>query len=271
MRILLLATALLAPSLLVAQTTPRDLARERAESARWLATDPLSPARALAMAEIPATGLTVGGSDGEVAIPDHPRALVREVDGRIVLSGWGADRPLPRDHATALRGLHLEPIGMAGAISLMVYRDDTPGKRPVWYAYDPHAQQEVTLTASAPVKRHILAPNGTTVEGMEVGTVSATVAGQQVLLHVIRISAGEESQLLINFRDGTTGAGTYGAGRYVELLPRGGDRYTLDFNRAFNPYCAYSSVFPCPLPWAGNQYTARIEAGEKYPPEHLTR
>ena len=59
-------------------------------------------------------------------------------------------------------------------------------------------------------------------------------------------------------------AGTYPAGRFVPLVPARGGRYRLDFNRARNPFCAYSSAYPCPAPWRGNTIPAPVEAGERY-------
>ena len=61
-------------------------------------------------------------------------------------------------------------------------------------------------------------------------------------------------------------SGTYPAGRFVALTPAGGGRYRLDFNRARNPFCAYSSAYACPAPWRGNALPARIAAGEQYHP-----
>ncbi len=69
--------------------------------------------------------------------------------------------------------------------------------------------------------------------------------------------------VLVPFRDSTTGHETYGGGRYLQLdlpLPA---RTTLDFNRAFNPLCAYKSTFTCPIPPAENWLKVRVAAGEK--------
>jgi uncharacterized protein (DUF1684 family) len=152
-------------------------------------------------------------------------------------------------------------------MQLVVYQDDKPGKRPLFYPYAAGALQRVTLTPTTPKPQRILAPDGTSADATEIGTVTATVAGATATLRVMRLQVNEEeSELLINFRDATTGHGTYPAGRFVELIPAGHDRYTLDLNRAFNPNCAYSNAFPCPFPWAGNEFPGKIEAGEKYPP-----
>ena len=74
----------------------------------------------------------------------------------------------------------------------------------------------------------------------------------------------EESELEVYFRDRTNGRGTYPGGRFVSLVPADAGTYILDFNRARNPFCAYSSVYPCPAPWRGNSIPAAIEAGERY-------
>jgi uncharacterized protein (DUF1684 family) len=86
-----------------------------------------------------------------------------------------------------------------------------------------------------------------------------------VRLQVRRIPlGGEESDLEIFFRDETNGRETYPAGRFVSLLPIGGGRYRLDFNRARNPFCAYNAAYACPAPWKGNSIPAPIRAGELY-------
>lgn len=270
MRTYLLATALFAPSLLVAQTTPRDLARERADRTHWLAVDVLSPARAVAMPELPPTGVSLGPDDTDVPLTGLPKATIVESGGGIVLKGWGADQPLPVGRATLVRGIRFLPTGTPGHYTIRVSRDAQAGERPVFYPYAGARRFTVSLKPITPKATRILSPLGTTVEATEVGSVTFTLADTARTLRVMRVAGdADESELLINFTDGTTGHGTYPAGRFVELIPQGGDKYLLDFNRAYNPNCAYSGVFPCPIPWAGNSLGAKVEAGEKYPPEHL--
>ncbi len=69
-------------------------------------------------------------------------------------------------------------------------------------------------------------------------------------------------ELFIPFRDATSGTDTYGAGRYVEAHPLGSERYEVDFNAAYNPYCAYNENWSCPLPPRENWLDAPIRAGE---------
>lgn len=67
------------------------------------------------------------------------------------------------------------------------------------------------------------------------------------------------------FTDRTTGKETYGVGRYLdfELNDDPDFIYKIDFNRAFNPYCAYSAMFTCPIPREEDFLDMDIEAGEK--------
>src|SRR5690349_22857502 len=94
MRISLLATALLWPSLLVAQAPPADLARERAARTHWLSADPQSPARAVALLGVGPTGVSLGPTGADVPVADAPHGVVTERNGRLVLTGWGAERTL---------------------------------------------------------------------------------------------------------------------------------------------------------------------------------
>ena len=72
-------------------------------------------------------------------------------------------------------------------------------------------------------------------------------------------------KLFLAFGDATSGAETYGAGRYLDInkVPGGSSTITLDFNNAYNPYCAYDYSYSCPLPPRENLLNAAIKAGEK--------
>lgn len=76
--------------------------------------------------------------------------------------------------------------------------------------------------------------------------------------------------LFIPFCDDTNGNTTYGGGRYLDCHIRDiqNDQLTLDFNLAYNPYCAYKSAFSCPIPPAQNTLSVSVQAGEKRPRQH---
>jgi hypothetical protein len=74
----------------------------------------------------------------------------------------------------------------------------------------------------------------------------------------------EMHELFLPFRDATSGKETYGAGRYLEVEPsdlRG--RVVIDFNYAYNPYCAYNPNWSCPIPPGENWLAVPIRAGER--------
>ena len=96
------------------------------------------------------------------------------------------------------------------------------------------------------------------------GVVHFEVDGEpaQVTLY----SSEGSHQLFVPFRDATSGKDTYGGGRYLDLHTHG-DEIVVDFNYAYNPYCAYNPDWSCPLPPAENWLTVPIRAGEKNFPE----
>jgi uncharacterized protein (DUF1684 family) len=84
-------------------------------------------------------------------------------------------------------------------------------------------------------------------------------------LTLFRKASGTDSTLFVPFTDATNGRETYGGGRYLDvpLPPADSTRLTLDFNRAYNPYCAYNNDYSCPVPPAENRLRVNIPAGEK--------
>jgi uncharacterized protein (DUF1684 family) len=72
-----------------------------------------------------------------------------------------------------------------------------------------------------------------------------------------------DPNLFIPFKDATSGKETYGAARYLDLEVEHNDQYAVDFNYAYNPYCAYSEDYVCPLPPPENWLKVQIRAGEK--------
>ncbi len=81
---------------------------------------------------------------------------------------------------------------------------------------------------------------------------------------------GEAESLFVPFRDTTSGKESYGAARYIDLEFSPSGEYVIDFNLAYNPYCAYSDDYVCPFPPPENWLKVAIRAGEKdfHRPEH---
>ncbi|NDJ78045.1 MAG: DUF1684 domain-containing protein [Chloroflexi bacterium] len=73
----------------------------------------------------------------------------------------------------------------------------------------------------------------------------------------------EHDSFFLGFWDATNGTDTYGGGRYINPERLGDNRFRIDFNRAYNPYCAYNDRWSCLLPPPENRLPIRIEAGQK--------
>ena len=74
---------------------------------------------------------------------------------------------------------------------------------------------------------------------------------------------GYKDYLFMPFNDLTNGFETYGGGRYIDLKIPEGDTIIIDFNKCYNPYCAYNHSFSCPIPPEGNALNCKIMAGVK--------
>ncbi len=75
---------------------------------------------------------------------------------------------------------------------------------------------------------------------------------------------GFEDFLFLPFNDFTNGNETYGGGRYLDLRIPKGDSIVIDFNKAYNPYCAYTDGYSCPVPPRENGLKTYIKAGVKF-------
>jgi len=93
------------------------------------------------------------------------------------------------------------------------------------------------------------------------GYVEFEVEGE--LLRLTAYLQPNSDYFFVPFKDLTSGEETYGAGRYVELEKIGKSKYVLDFNQAYNPYCAYNDQWTCPLTPFENILKIQIRAGEK--------
>lgn len=129
---------------------------------------------------------------------------------------------------------------------------------------------EAIFTPYNPVK---IIPVATVINTVEndtcPGYLTFNVDGQECKLEPT-VETGTTGKYFIMFADGTSGKETYGAGRQMYCdLPDANGKTILDFNKAYNWPCAYTSYATCPIPPAQNHLAVRIEAGEKnYPGGH---
>jgi uncharacterized protein (DUF1684 family) len=175
-------------------------------------------------------------------------------DPRAAWKGWRAVRdelfrthacsPLPRGERRAFRGL--------------AYFEHDPSAR-VLGSFEPAPPERLEIEASA------VGPFAID----RVGRVSFDLAGDRGSLDVYWMQ-GYAGGLFLPFADATSGAETYGAGRYLLDTVKGADlgsehgALVLDFNFAYAPSCAYDPRWACPLAPPGNRLPFAVRAGERF-------
>jgi len=93
------------------------------------------------------------------------------------------------------------------------------------------------------------------------GRLRFTVDGQDVTLTLY--ADAHSGAFFLPFADALRGRETYGAGRYLDPDPLDNGQFLVDFNLAYNPYCAYNDDWSCPLTPVENWLRVPIRAGEK--------
>ena len=147
----------------------------------------------------------------------------------------GNQSPLSIEQQRDFRGLRYYPENLALRLELILDRYAKPA--------------DVVLATSTGDER----------EYIQVGQVRFDVDGQEAVLQVFEDDYG----FFLPFADASAPDETYGAGRYLEPHEIRADVLYVDFNLAYNPYCAYNERWSCPLPPSANRLKVRIEAGEK--------
>jgi uncharacterized protein (DUF1684 family) len=136
----------------------------------------------------------------------------------------------------------------------------------LYFAESPALAFEVTIDdAASDVGEQVdlLTVDGQAKPFVRVGRIHVPVGDQEVTLSVFKDLA--RGRYFLPFRDGTSGQETYAGGRYLDPRARPDGTLLVDFNFAYNPYCAYSEGWSCPIPPAENVTPVRIEAGEQTP------
>jgi len=194
----------------------------------------------------PGTGLTTGGK------PVAELLLRSDADGKPTVLELGSLRfhVIQRGDWVGVRVKDLKSPQLAAFHGI----DEFP-VRPDW-------RVEARFESYAPPKK-IPIPNilGQVQDSPSPGAVIFERGGATYRLDAL--SNGEDGSLFLIFADQTNGHDTYGAGRFLEAgAPKEG-RVVVDFNKAYNPPCAFTSYATCPLPPRQNKLALRVEAGEK--------
>ncbi len=106
------------------------------------------------------------------------------------------------------------------------------------------------------------------VKYVKYGELYFTYNGKEYMLNVYQNlklleRGGYADYLFLPFTDLTNDVSTYGGGRYIDMKIPGEKFITLDFNQAYNPYCAYNKKYSCPIPPRENDLPIAVEAGVK--------
>jgi hypothetical protein len=224
-------------------------AKEREEFQAWL-RGPMSYLAAVERQELP-VGETVRLHGHLIeALPDGFR-----VDGEL------------RGPGTVEAGryiLRLSHQNMPAVIVLDAHAPRAP-LEPAWFPYDPAYRFVVPLVAD-PGDIAIGSTRERERSAARAGWLEFDVDGVSVRVMAVRLNEpGTAADALeVYFTDVTSDRESYRM-RYVTVTREGDGRHVLDFNRAYNPACAYSPHYNCPIPPPENHLTVAIRAGERMP------
>ena len=106
----------------------------------------------------------------------------------------------------------------------------------------------------------MITSTGSVQEYLKYGEFAFEVDGRPAKLQIYQDP--HHGHFFLPFVDATSGE-TYEAGRYLEIEQEPDGKFLIDFNMAYNPYCAYNEAWSCPIPPKENRLNVKIEAGEK--------
>ena len=215
---------------------------------------------------------------------DHFRVAALDDSATFRLHAPGARKPLPElREAVAPPGAKLEVGRYVLRLShqnfpgALVMDPESPllltGKPPVWFPPDPTYRVEARLVPDAqPREEIVLSTRGNQRRALRLGTLDFALQGQPLSLVALRLlePGTGEAAVSIFFRDATTGHESYPVGRYIDAVAVAGTpgAYLLDFNRAYNPSCAFNQLYNCPIPPRANTLPVAVRAGERDPGDH---
>jgi hypothetical protein len=196
-------------------------------------------------------------------------------DVRVGGQAMGAGpREVPEETVVEVGPFALRPYVQGGdGIAIVFDSRRTTGDAfvpPAFFPFDPAWVFRAPLTRfPKPETMNIPTSLGRTKEYVRAGYFEIDAPGGpglKIYAYQPKFIAQSPDALSILFTDATTGKETYATGRYLDLEAPQDGLYTIDFNRAYNPLCSYTSVYNCPIPPRENALPVAVRAGEKaYP------
>jgi len=148
--------------------------------------------------------------------------------------------------------------------SPLAHGDEAAFKGLKYFEPEPSLRFEATLQRYEGAEALIMTTSkGTRQLFNKIGYFDLVVDCMKVRVQAYQSAEREDPSIFVPFRDATSGNESYGAARYLDFSVEHDDEYAVDFNYAYNPYCAYSEDYICPLPPRENWFTVPIHAGEK--------
>lgn len=187
-----------------------------------------------------------------------------KINGKAVSRAGLAPDTMPNYTRVTVGDMVFNVIVRGDRIGLRLYDPNCRGRKEfkglLWYPVSEKYQVKAKFVAYNPPKpMRILNVLGDTRETVSPGYAEFELGG--VLHRIDAEDAGEG--LFFNFKDATSGHGTYPAGRFLDSDKPVGGYVILDFNKATNPPCAFTAFATCPLPPLGNNIDVAVLAGEK--------
>jgi len=160
-------------------------------------------------------------------------------EGKDAFYQTGEDSPIPHAERHNFHGLKYFPPDPSFRHKTALQRYDRP--------------ELVTMTTS----------KGTRSRYHRIGYFQLEISGKKIRLQAYKSAEREGNDVFIPFKDTTSGKESYGSARYLDLEEKPDEYYVIDFNYAYNPYCAYSEDYVCPFPPRDNWLDVAIRAGER--------
>lgn len=259
--------------------------KDRADTEDWLKTSPTSYLATIQRRDFEGrASLTVGSASGNDVRIDDPGVKPRHLRVTVVGDSFRVETVDPGAHFAVkdveMTSATLPPSGIKVSRftlrlshqrfpGIIVFNPESPRfklyKGMQFFPPDLSYRIVAALTPNPkPDTTVILSTRGNQRRAVRVGWFEFRVKGTPCRLEAMRLlePGVGESDFSLFFTDATTGKETYKVGRYLEAIPQPDGRYVLDFNLCYNPACAYSEDYNCPIPPRENRLTVAIRAGE---------